>query len=122
MDVVASGTMAFSEEEIARYSASASAFCERRIPTHVHDKLWMDFRIEGQSIILLEFRPHWQDKSKVVESPVAKTTFIRKTGEWKLYWMRADLKWHVYEPRPTTSSFDEFLDEVDRDEWCCFFG
>ena len=114
--------MAFSDDERVHFSAQASAFCERRVPIHVHDKLWMGFRIDGHSITLLSFRPHWDDESKVTESPIAKTTFNRRTGEWKIYWMRANLKWYGYEPCPATTSFEEFLETVDRDECCCFFG
>jgi hypothetical protein len=114
--------MAFSDEEIARYSALASAFCERKIPVHVHHQVWMGFRIEGQSITLIEYRVHWKDRTKTTEHPIAKTTYNRKTEEWRLYWMRADLKWHGYQPCPSTDTFEGFLEEVDRDEWACFFG
>jgi hypothetical protein len=114
--------MAFSEEEIARYSASAAAFCERRVPVHVHHQAWMGSRIEGQGVTLVEYRTHWKDKSKVTEHPIAKTTFNRRSSEWKIYWMRANLKWWAYEPCPAVSSFEEFLEEVDRDECGCFFG
>ncbi len=114
--------MAFTDQEIEQYSAQATAYCEHRIPQHVQDRLWMGFLIEGQSITLLEFRPHWQDKSKVTQTPIAKATFVKKTATWKLYWMRQDLKWHRYEPCPTVESFDEFLEVVDADEYCCFFG
>ncbi|HUU44949.1 MAG TPA: DUF3024 domain-containing protein [Acidobacteriota bacterium] len=114
--------MAFTDEEIAQYGDSAAAFCQRRIPVPTQDGPWMGFRIEGQSIILLEFRPHWQNKSLLVQSPIAKTTFVRRTDEWRIYRMRADLKWHGYAPCPAVASFEEFLEEVDRDEYCCFFG
>ncbi len=114
--------MAFSDDERVQYSAQASAFCERRVPVRVHDKLWMGFKIEGQSIVLLEFRPHWEQKFKIVQRPVAKTTFVRSADEWRIYWLRQDLKWHGYQPCPTAESFEEFLEEVTRDECCCFFG
>lgn len=114
--------MAFTDEEIAEYGASAAAFCERRVPLHVQDQFWMGFRIEDQSITLIEFRVHWKDKSKVMMRPIAKTKFVRTTGEWRIYWLRADLKWHGYAPCPTVEFFKEFLDAVDRDECCCFFG
>jgi hypothetical protein len=114
--------MAFADEEIEQYGEMAAAYCDDRIPPHVRDKLWMGYRIEDQSITLLEFRPHFQDKSRITMTPVAKTTFIRKTGEWRIYWMRRDLKWHGYAPCPAVWSFEEFLEEVDRDELCCFFG
>jgi hypothetical protein len=36
--------------------------------------------------------------------------------------MRADLKWHVYDPAPEAASIEEFLAVVDKDEYACFFG
>lgn len=114
--------MAFREKEISQYGASAAAFCERRAPVHVHHQVWMGFKIEAQSITLIEYRVHWKDKTKVTQHPIAKTSFNRRSGEWRIYWMRANLKWWAYQPCPTVSSFEEFLEIVDRDECACFFG
>jgi len=41
---------------------------------------------------------------------------------WKVYWNRADLKWHSYKPVPEVASLEEFLALVERDEHACFFG
>ena len=50
--------------------------------------------LPGQSIELFEIRPQW-DKPKIKqEYPFAKATFVRAKGRWKIYWKRADLKWH----------------------------
>lgn len=114
--------MAFTDEEVTQFSALASAFCERRCPVHVHHQVWMGFTIDGQSITLIEYRVHWQDKSRTIEIPISKTTFNRRANDWKIYWMRSNLKWWAYQPCPTVSTFEEFLEEVDRDEYGCFFG
>jgi len=52
----------------------------------------------------------------------AKTTYVKKTGKWKVYWQRADLKWHSYQPTPEVDNLEEFLALVDRDEHGCFKG
>lgn len=57
-----------------------------------------------------------------VEIPVAKTTFVKKSGEWEIYWQRADLTWHRYDPGTVVKSFEDFLILVDEDEWGCFWG
>ncbi|MFV0283729.1 MAG: DUF3024 domain-containing protein [Castellaniella sp.] len=36
--------------------------------------------------------------------------------------MRADLKWHGYEPLPPVRTLEEFVAEVDADPCCCFWG
>jgi hypothetical protein len=41
---------------------------------------------------------------------------------WKIYWQRADMKWHAYPPHPEAVLFDEFLAIVDEDEHGCFWG
>ncbi len=57
-----------------------------------------------------------------MEHPVAKATYVKTQGIWKVYWQRADLKWHGYEPDPEVETLQEFLAIVDRDEYACFFG
>ena len=41
---------------------------------------------------------------------------------WKLYWQRADLKWHGYKPKTEVNSVEEFLEIVEADEYGCFYG
>jgi hypothetical protein len=53
---------------------------------------------------------------------VAKSTYVKTQGTWKVYWQRRDLKWHRYDPDPEVGSVEEFLAIVDRDECACFFG
>ena len=53
---------------------------------------------------------------------VIKTTYVKKTGIWKVYWQRADLKWHSYSPIPEVDTLDDFLTLVDKDEHHCFRG
>ena len=73
-------------------------------------------------MIVAEERPDWQDPSKRLRTPVAKCRFVRTTGLWTLYWMRADLRWHVYRPVAPTSDLAALADVVDRDQYCAFFG
>lgn len=36
--------------------------------------------------------------------------------------MGSDLSWHAYKAKVTVLTLEEFLDEVDRDLYGCFFG
>lgn len=47
---------------------------------------------------------------------------MRSRDVWKIFWQRRDLKWHGYDPVPTVGSVDKFLEVVDRDQYCCFWG
>ncbi len=53
---------------------------------------------------------------------MAKATYIKSHEIWRVYWQRADLKWHRYEPVPNVESIGEFLTVVEQDEDCCFWG
>jgi hypothetical protein len=115
--------MALTALERARCERDLAKFLERRRPPpEIRPKLDLGYKIEGQSVELLEVRPDWQDKTKTTQSPIAKATFVRSQNRWKVYWMRRDLKWHGYEPNPEVHSLEAFLNVVDRDEYCCFFG
>jgi hypothetical protein len=115
--------MALTELELKRFEKAASRFIEgRRPPPEIRPKLDLAFRLEGQSIEIFEVRPDWQDSTKTMENSVAKATYVKRANEWRVYWQRADLRWHRYEPHPTASSLEEFLEVVDEDAYCCFFG
>ena len=115
--------MPFTEFETARIEAAMSDFmAKRRPPVEIRDKLDLAYRIEGQSVVIFEIRPFWRDPSETTEEPAAKATYTHKTDRWKIYWQRADLKWHAYPPHPEAVSFDEFLAIVDKDEHGCFWG
>lgn len=57
-----------------------------------------------------------------MESPVAKASYVKTQGIWKIFWQRADLKWHRYEPTPAVETLEEFLAVVEKDEYACFWG
>lgn len=115
--------MALSEFETRKYEKLVGDFIERRRPPlHVRKELDLGFRVKGQSVEIFEIRPMWRQPDKIIEEAVAKATYVRSKKVWKVYWQRADLKWHRYDPDPEVYSLEEFLNIVDRDEYACFFG
>lgn len=64
----------------------------------------------------------WNNPKKKMEGAFAKATYVKTKKVWKVFWMRADLKWHSYPPKPTVKHIEEFLDEVENDPHACFFG
>lgn len=115
--------MALSEFETKRVEKLASNYTEKhRPPAHIRNDLDLGYRISGQSLELFEIRPRWNDPSTKIEESVAKTTYVKKSGTWKIYWMRRDLKWHGYEPAPEVSTLEEFFQIVEDDEYACFKG
>jgi hypothetical protein len=115
--------MAFSELEIKRIEKAVNKFMEkRRPPIHIRDQLDFGFRIKGQSVELYEIRPMWNDPDKKTEGSFAKATYVKTKKIWKIYWQRADLKWHGYQPNPEVKNIEDFLSVVDQDAYGCFLG
>jgi Protein of unknown function (DUF3024). len=115
--------MAFTEIELKRIEKLAQAFLDkRRPPVHLRKELDLGYRVDGNSIIIFEIRPSRNNAEKTIENPVAKAMYIKKSNIWKVYWQRADLKWHGYEPDPEVNALEEFFKIVDEDEYCCFWG
>jgi hypothetical protein len=116
--------MAFNELEAKCIEKAMSAFMARRRPSpEIRPDLDLGYRVSAQSVEIFEIRPAWRGApGEVTEQPVAKTTYVRTQRLWRVFWMRADLRWHVYPPAPTVDTFDTFLSHVERDEHACFFG
>lgn len=113
--------MAFSEFEQKRLTKVISGFIEKhRPPAHLREQLDLTFSIEGQSVVLLEKRRLMD--GKMIECPFAKATWVKTQEVWKLYWQRADLKWHSYQPVPSVSSIETVCRAIDEDAFGCFWG
>ena len=115
--------MALSEFEEKRIQKIMDVFIERHRPSiEIRDQLDHAYTFKGQSIEIYELRPYWNDPSDQIESPIAKITYVKSKKNWKLFWQRADQKWHGYEPHPVFKTLEECLDVIDKDEYCCFWG
>lgn len=115
--------MTISEFEIKRCERELKAFLTvRRPPVHIRNELDFGYRINNQSVELIEIRPVWNNPEKKMENPFAKATYNKAKKHWQVYWMRADLKWHAYEPNAAVRSIEDFLSIVADDKHGCFFG
>ena len=94
----------------------------QRPPEHIRSEVDVDYRIEDQSIIIFEVRPQWNDPETIREYPFAKATFVKAKGNWKVFWMKSDLKWHSYSPQPNVANVKAFAQLVEDDEYGCFRG
>jgi hypothetical protein len=115
--------MALTELEIKRVEKTVEKFLEKHRPKpHIRPKLDYGYRIEGQSVELFEIRPVWNNPKEIRHHTFAKATFVRTTATWRVFWQRADLKWHSYEPAPQVGTVEKFLEIVGEDKHACFFG
>ncbi len=114
--------MAFSETELARIDRIVGELCQLRNRPEFHDELRLEYRVDKHDVVLVEVRERYAKLSGLSDTPVAKFKYVRTADEWRLLWMRRDLKWHAYDPFPASSSLRELVDEVNADSYCCFFG
>jgi len=117
--------MAFSEEELKKWEPIIASFIEEQRPRkEILSQVDLDYSIDidDQSIEIFEIRPHFNKKDKKIKIPIAKTTYVRRQKAWKIYWQRADMNWHKYDPMPQTNTLNEFLGELKEDPYACFWG
>lgn len=115
--------MAISEFEIKRCEKHVGEYiAKHRPPVHIRNEVDLCFRIEDQSIVIFEIRSLFNKVDEKIESMVAKTTYIKKTKTWKIFWHKSDMKWHAYQPQPEVKTLEEFITILEKDEHCCFYG
>ena len=95
---------------------------KRRPPEKMRHQLDLSYKIDGKSVLIFEIRSRWDNKNEFIESPIAKTTWVKSHNQWKVFWMRSDLKWHAYKPKPLVKTISEFVILVDQDNYGCFWG
>ncbi len=114
----------FNESELESVNRAMAGFLDRkRSRVEIRDEVDLGYRIDGQSVVIMEIRPAWRGPAgKKLELLVAKATYVRKHDHWRVFWQRADLKWHRYEPAGTVRSIDDFIKVVEEDKFSAFFG
>ncbi|MBC2593781.1 DUF3024 domain-containing protein [Ruficoccus amylovorans] len=115
--------MALSEFEHAKVEQELVSLLKTvRPPVEMRDQVDVIYRIEGQSIVLIEKRPYWRDPKEFTESEFAKVTFVKSTGTWSVYWKRASGKWERYEPCKTVPTLEAWIRLLCEDAHGCFQG
>ena len=115
--------MIYTESELQDITRCMDLFLSKRRPAdNMRHESDLQYRIKGHDIDIYEL--HATDdskKSKMVEHPSIKITYVEDTNQWTLYWMRPNAEWHLYQD-DTVPSFSIAMRIVDRDEFGCFFG
>ena len=115
--------MAFTEfESRVNETAIAAFMARRRPPEHIRPRLDLAYEQKGQVFEFFSIYPGLGAKKTLIHNPVARIRFIRTQDIWQLYWKRADMKWHLYEPSHQHTTLASALQTVDEDKYCCFWG
>ena len=114
--------MAFTEFELKYIESTVGEMCKRRSPVHLKDQLRTVYVVKGHDVIVYEERPRWNNPQEWTSTGVAKFKYIKNQNVWKLYWLRRDLKWHLYGALPESTTINKLVMEVDKDPHGAFFG
>src|SRR5262245_28724632 len=114
--------MAFSSFELKHIDKTAGQLCRRRSPVQHRHQVRIEYRVKGHDVLIYSTQPSYRDSSRWTEHGVAKLRYVRSTGEWRLFWLRATLKWQAYDPLPSSRAVTALVAEIDSDPHGCFFG
>ena len=116
--------MAFTAIEIAEHTALLEQlfWAKRRPPLPIRELMREGQRFDGHAIELFFVRPVYNDPTRHTEESIAKVQFVRVRQVWRIFWKRADGKWHGYQPHPEAATLAAALRVIDQDAKGCFFG
>ena len=113
--------MAFNDLEYHAVNKEVKLYVDSvRPPEHIRPELDIVYSITDQTIDIGQLRPVWRgEPGETHILPSARIKYIRSLNRWKLYWMRQDMKWHLYS---TELSLTDALEVVRIGPDGCFFG
>ena len=116
--------MAFTDIEISEHTALIEDlfWSRRRPPLQLRDEIREGQRFTGEAIELFFVRPVFNRPGERVENSIAKVQYVRSRKVWRLFWKKADGKWHGYQPFAEAKSLSAALGVIEEDASHCFFG
>lgn len=109
--------------DVAKVTQEMASLVEAlRPPTALRHQVDVLFRVEGQSVVMIERRAYWRSRDDYTEREFSQARFVKKTGGWSVHWKRANGRWERYEPCPSVLSLSEWVRLVDEDAHGCFMG
>ncbi|MGM7551969.1 DUF3024 domain-containing protein [Myroides odoratimimus] len=88
----------------------------------IRKQLDVDYDRDKNTYILVTVRPDWMDDTIIRRHPFVKFKYVGTQKVWKLYWLRANGKWQVYDELSETVDLDDIFKEIVSDPYGCFFG
>jgi hypothetical protein len=113
--------MAIPELEAARVRLALENFC-KSVPAAIQSELSYEYRVEGNTVMLLERRPRFDNPRESTELEIAKFVYRPRIGGWSLRWSDRNGRWHRYEGFENHPRFSDVLAEVRADPTGIFFG
>lgn len=80
------------------------------------------FSYQNNTVEIFEIRPQWNYPTALHKYPFAKARYIISKNIWKVYWMKSNGQWSLYDPAHEVSNIEEFFEVIDKDQIGCFWG
>ena len=113
--------MPIPELERARVERALDKLCDR-VPAAIRSDLTYEYRVRGNTVVLLERRPHCRDRARHTEHLFVKFVYSPTVGGWSLRWSDRNGRWHVYQGFQAVPHFRDVLREVVADPTGIFLG
>ena len=107
--------MPIPELERLRVGAVLATYCEKKVPRRSRNKKRIDYRFEGNSVILFESRLAGGRTARWRHAPIAKFRYLVGKKVWALYRLDGRGRWQKYSGADATSRLKGLLAEVERD-------
>ena len=112
----------FDDLELKRIDRTVGELSRRCSPPEHAEEVRTVYEVEGHSVTMYEERPPLDGVGEWTRGGIARFRFSRSRGEWRLYWMRQDLRWHRYVPDDMPADLDSLVPVVEADKYGAFFG
>jgi len=99
------------------------AYCARKIPADIRDRVRLEVEFADDHATLVESRPHFRDASRWTRLPVARFRFNTGSGTWTLLspgFGTVDT-WRPYPAQPSRD-LDRLIAALDADAGGVFWG
>lgn len=94
-----------------------------RPPMDIRHKVDIGYTYKDSVFVLFEIRPVFDSPGKFLHTSIAKARYVKSQKVWKLYWMRANLKWELYgEKGSSHRELSTVLEIIREDKFGAFWG
>lgn len=95
-----------------------------RTPPEFRDEMRVEVDETPRGLTILECRPPWRELAEPEWSrqPIARLVFSKQRGEWTLYWVDRNSRFHRYSECDPSVHVSDLLREIDKDPVCIFWG
>jgi len=105
----------YAEELIGKY-------CHGRVPEHLKERVRHLYKVKGNTITILEERPHFMRPLLWTLSPIAQFRYTSSSKVWTLYCRDGNLKWWQFKPENPSTNLSDLINAVERDDTNIFWG